>query len=135
MKYNSDSFFLRRLLSSSLAAGVLFVAAALLTTSAVRMVLRERTLAAERQALEERIAALQAERRVLEERSRTAATPETIERLAKEQLNQKNPGEEVAVVQPPEPSPPPPPEPEPSWFGSIFSGSSWIGQLLGFFGR
>ena len=117
MKYNSDSFFLRRLLSSSLAAGVLFVAAALLTTSAVRMVLRERTLAAERQALEERIAALQAERR------------------AKEWLNLKNPGEEVAVVQPPEPSPPPPPEPEPSWFGSIFSGSSWIGQLLGFFGR
>ncbi|RJQ37773.1 hypothetical protein C4552_00040 [Candidatus Parcubacteria bacterium] len=132
---SSDAFTFRRSLSSPLAMAVLVIAAALLATSAARMVLRERTLAAERQALEERISALEAERRSLEERLRTAATSESVERLAKEHLNQKNPGEEVAIVEPLEVTPPPPSEPELSWFARMFGSAGWIGHLFNFFAR
>lgn len=74
--------------------------AGFLSASAIRIVIRERALARERQALEERIAVLEAEKSRSAEAIRALGAPEAVERLAKERLNFKNPGEEVVVVRP-----------------------------------
>lgn len=76
----------------------LAVVAGLLATGAVRIALRAQAIHGEAQALKQRTQALAAEKKQLEESIRAAGSAEGIERMAKEFLNLKQPGEEVVVV-------------------------------------
>lgn len=106
------------------------LASALLVVSAGRIMLRERAVARERAMGEEKIRALQAEKVLLEEAIGAIADPETIERLAKAQLNLKNPEEEVVVVVPARGGTSAPPRSGSTRFGWFTN--SWLGQLFGF---
>lgn len=81
-------------------AALLLLGTVLLTLSATRVVIRERTIARERQALEARVRTLEAEIGRLRRAVAASASPEAIERQAKEQLGLKRPGEEVVVIVP-----------------------------------
>ena len=72
--------------------------AAALAVSAVRVVIRERAIAQERALLGAKIQELGDDKVLLEEAISALGSPEAVERLAKEQLNLKRPGEEVVVV-------------------------------------
>ena len=100
------------------------VIAGFLVTSAVRIAIRERAIARERRVLEERIAVLAAEKSRLTEAIRALGDPAAVERLAKERLNLKNPGEEVVVVTPGGSSAPVSPRTWqsflPAWLASLF---------------
>jgi len=88
---------------SSPAAVIIFLTLTILLGSgAFRISSRYFEIRRERQALEKKISDLNAEKRRLEEASFFAESPETIERMAKEKLNLKNPKEEVVIVTPPE---------------------------------
>lgn len=76
----------------------LALAALLLISSTARIVARARELRLERRAVAERITALEADRKRLEESLGALESREAVERLAKEKLGLKNPGEEVVVV-------------------------------------
>lgn len=78
----------------------LTVAALALGVSAARIVARERAIARERRGLEARIRELEAETERLRQAVAASASPEAVERLAKEQLGLKRPGEEVVVIVP-----------------------------------
>lgn len=77
------------------------VAAFFLLSGAIRIAIRERQFTDERKKLEARLEALKAEKARLESEISRTQSPEAVERLAKERLNLKKPGEEVVVVQPP----------------------------------
>ena len=120
----------RAFLSSPAVFFGLLVLVGLLATSATRIVLREWALWAEERALgEERRAATA-------EIARLGASVEAVERLAKERLNMKNPGEEVVVVSRGE-DVPPPPAPARSRFslGAVFGFSGWLAEFFSFLGR
>lgn len=78
----------------------LAVVVGLLATSAVRILRRELAIRRERAAVERKIEELVAEKKRLEESLSALGSPQAVERLAKERLNLKNPGEEVVVVTP-----------------------------------
>lgn len=107
----------------------LVVIAGLLVVSAVRVVIRERSLARERRALEERVAMLGAEKSRVAEAVRALGAPEAVERLAKERLNLKNPGEEVVVVRPGGSSAPVSPR---TWLSFL---PGWLASLFDFLRR
>lgn len=88
----------RRFWASPAALLALAVGAAFLATSAARIAIRARAMERERRAAEERMRALEAEVARLEAILGAIESPEAVERLAKEQLNLKRPGEEVVVV-------------------------------------
>lgn len=111
---------------------VLIIVAGFLATSAARVIIRERAIAAEEQALEEQVRALLEERSRLEAAIRTFGSPEAIERAAKERLNLKQSGEEVVVVVPPE-RPATPQPPSGARFEKIFG--PWLAALLRAFQR
>lgn len=90
----------RDLLSSMPVVLVLAVGAVLLAVSAARVVLRERAVAHERAGNEARVRELEAEIWKLRRDLGASGLPETVERLAKEQLGLKRSGEEVVVVVP-----------------------------------
>lgn len=77
---------------------ILAIIAGWLAVSSVRIGLRAWSIAGERRASEERIRQLEAEKAGLEESLRALGSAEAVERLAKEKLNLKQPGEEVVVV-------------------------------------
>ncbi len=117
-------------LGSPLVAGLLVAAAGLLVVSATRISIRAWKIHREQNALEARIRDLEAERRRLEQAIAAAASPETVERLAKERLNLKQLGEEVVVVTPAE-------KPLSSSDRSRLAGliPSWLRELFGLFAR
>ena len=78
------------------------VIAVALAASATRIILREESLRRERAAVRERIQELEAERERISQELGALASPDVIERLAKEDLNLKRVGEEVVVVVPDE---------------------------------
>lgn len=78
-------------------------------------------LRAERAAAEAKIAALRSERARLEARLAELATPETVEREAKEKFNLKKKGEHVVVVVPDDTTPAP------------SSSASWWSKIKNFF--
>lgn len=86
------------MLSSPVLTAFAVLAAGLLAVSALRVVVRAAALHRERTAMAERIRQLEAEEARLGQASGALDAPETVERLAKERLNLKNPGEEVVVV-------------------------------------
>ena len=104
------------------------VITAALAASAVRIVLREESLRRERAAVRERIQELEAERERLRQELGALASPDVIERLAKEELNLKNVGEEVVVVVPDEGAGASREE-EPSSGRTLFN---WLLSLIGF---
>lgn len=77
---------------------LMLIAALLLSVSASRILVRERAVRAERIAAEREIARLEAEKNKLQTTLNALNSPESIERMAKERLNLKKPGEEVVVV-------------------------------------
>lgn len=77
---------------------ILTIIAVGLAISASRIGLRALNIAGERRASEERIRQLEAEKAGLEESLRALGSAEAVERMAKEKLNLKQPGEEVVVV-------------------------------------
>ena len=114
----------------------LLVIVGLLVTSATRIVLRERELRAEERTLGEERRVAEAEVARLDASIRAGTSPEVVERLAKERLNMKNPGEEVVVVSPEgEVSPAPPPARSRFSLGAMFGFSGWLGELLSFLVR
>ncbi|MDP3727150.1 MAG: septum formation initiator family protein [bacterium] len=126
LKFNTG----RGLFNSPVVAALAVLAAVFLSVSAGRIVLKARAIYREREALAGRIRELQAER----ERSGGAIAalkpPEAVERLAKERLNLKRPGEEVVVVTP---DVVPPPPVKPPWYLGVLP--SWLAELLSFLGR
>lgn len=86
--------------SSTPAALALTVVVVLLIVSAVRIVIREERIRRERQDLEREKEALELEITRLRAIAEQAGSAEAVERLAKEKLNLKKPGEEVVVVTP-----------------------------------
>ncbi len=95
-----DPSSLRNFLTSPLVAALLAIAAGLLSFSAVRIGIRAYAIDREQRAMESRIQGLEVEKERLQEAIAALDTPETVERLAKERLNLKNPGEEVVVITP-----------------------------------
>lgn len=86
---------------SSPAAVVFFLALALfLASGTFRIIVRLFEIRRERQALEKKISELTAEKQRLRGALRSAESPGTIEKMAKEKLNLKNPKEEVVIVTP-----------------------------------
>ncbi len=85
-------------LAHPLVVAGLVVAAIFLTVSSVRIVLRARTILAEQKALEASRLELEQKKHDLEAKLKNSNSPEVVERMAKEKLNLKNPGEEVVVV-------------------------------------
>ena len=85
-------------LSHPLVVAGLVVVAIFLTVSSVRIVLRARAILAEQKALEASRLELEQRKRDLEAGLKNSNSPEVVERIAKEKLNLKNPGEEVVVV-------------------------------------
>jgi len=126
----------RAFLSSPAVFFGLLVLVGLLATSATRIVLREWALWAEERALGEERRAATAEIARLGASVEAGASPEAVERLAKERLNMKNPGEEVVVVSRGE-DVPPPPAPARSRFslGAVFGFSGWLAEFFSFLGR
>lgn len=96
MKHPDDWDFL----TSPLAAFGLAILALLLLISAGRIGIRATGILRERGALAERLSLLKSENEKLAHSVATANSAEAVERLAKERLNLKNPGEEVVVVTP-----------------------------------
>lgn len=130
MRMRSPKFSSERIsLSSPTVIGALLVIALLLGVSATRIVLRAWSIRRERAAMEGRIRELEAEKQRLEQALLGASSPETVERLAKERLNLKQPGEEVVVVTPPAK----PSLPEASRFSRLIP--SWLRELFAFLGR
>ena len=80
--------------------------------------------------MDERIRGLEAEKQRLEEALLGAASPETVERLSKERLNLKRPGEEVVVVTPESTLPP---VGERSRLARFIP--SWLREFFGFLSR
>ena len=127
----SPKFSLERLsLGSPLVVGSLLVVALLLGISATRIVFRAWSIYRERDAMDERIRGLEAEKQRLEEALLGAASPETVERLSKERLNLKRPGEEVVVVTPESALPP---AGERSRLARFIP--SWLREFFGFLSR
>lgn len=127
----SPKFSLERLsLGSPLVVGSLLVVALLLGISATRIVFRAWSIYRERDAMDERIRGLEAEKQRLEEALLGAASPETVERLSKERLNLKRPGEEVVVVTPESTLPP---VGERSRLARFIP--SWLREFFGFLSR
>ena len=115
--------------SSAPVAALLIAIAAFLAVSSVRIVRRAIGIQRERATLDARIRELQAERERLRQAIASLGSPEAVERLAKERLNLKRPGEEVVVVTPPaKPAPS-----EASRFSRFIP--SWLHELFGFLGR
>lgn len=109
---------------------LLGVAVGLLGFSAGRVVLRAVAIDRERSRLEAGVKALEAETIRLREALGVVASPEAVERLAKERLNLKNPGEEVVVIAPINlPASSTPIE------TAAGRGRSWLGALFEFLGR
>ena len=100
MAIHSGSSSPRSPWTSPLAVALFVVAALLLSLSATRIIIKAHTLHAERQVLEAKVRELEQEKRDLEASLSSAASPDVVERLAKEKLDMKNPGEEVVVVEP-----------------------------------
>lgn len=114
----------------------LLILAGLLVTSATRIILRERALRAEERALGEERRAVEAEVARLRASIEAGTSPDAVERLAKERLNMKNPGEEVVVVSPGgEISPSPAPARSRWSLGAMFGFSGWLGELVSFLVR
>ena len=113
----------------------LALAALLLLSSAARIVARSRELRQERRTTAERIRALEADRLRLEESLGALESREALERLAKEKLGLKNPGEEVVVVlaEPAASGTPPAPDEARSFFIRFLPG--WLGELFAFLSR
>lgn len=82
------------------ALALLFVAAVLLSASAIRIFIRAGAIRGEQNEIEDRIKKIEAENERLKELLRQADSREAVERRAKEKLNLKQPGEEVVVVMP-----------------------------------
>lgn len=99
--------------------------AAFLTVSAGRITWRAWEISRERARLAAEVAAREAERQRLEASVRASEAPEVVERLAKERLNLRNPGEEVALISPPG-SPPAMSAPSATL-------RAWLGWLVGLF--
>ena len=97
----------------------LAVIASALAISAARIVIREQEIRRERRTVEERIQTLEAERKRLEEAILALGSPEAVERVAKEKLNLKQPGEEVVVVVPEFKGPPAIYEFIPTWLAEL----------------
>lgn len=108
------------------AIAVLAVLAGFLGWSSLKVFERYRGLKTERIKLEEKMRSLEAERLVLEEQIRELESPQGIERLAKEKLGLKNPGEEVVIVVPEE-RPESSAEIRPGFWAEI---KQWAGRLL-----
>lgn len=83
-----------------LTAGLVGVAV-FLTISAGRIILRAREIHEERRAQEAKIQAAETKQRELGRSWGQAGSAEAVERMAKERMNLKNPGEAVVVVEPP----------------------------------
>jgi len=77
-----------------------FVIALLALFSTGRLLWRARSVLSDRAATEARVKELEAERDRLRASIETATDPAVTERTAKENLNLRNPGEQVVVVQP-----------------------------------
>ena len=122
----------RDLLSWPPAIAALAAAAIFFTVSAVKIVIRERAIASERGVLEEKIVKLQDGKEDLERAVLGLGSKEVVERMAKEKLNLKNPGEEVVMVAPPAVL-----ALDDGNRGNFFIKlvSDWISQLRGFFRR
>lgn len=82
------------------ALALLFIAAVLLSASAIRIFIRASAIRGEQNALEDQIKKIEAENARLKESLRQTDSREAVERMAKEKLNLKQPGEEVVVVMP-----------------------------------
>lgn len=80
------------------AIAVLAAIAAILTFRSFDVFGRFGQLRSEREKIEERISFLEAERWVVAEQMLELASADGIERMAKEKLGLRNPGEEVAIV-------------------------------------
>lgn len=126
----------RAFLSSPAVFFGLLVLAGLLAVSATRIIFREWTLRAEERALGEERRAAEEEIARLKVGIAAGTSPEAVERLAKERLNMKNPGEEVVVVSPGgEASSTPAPAPARLSLEAFFGFSGWLGELFSFLGR
>lgn len=126
LKFNAG----RGMLGSPVTAVLAVLVAVLLSVSAGRIVLRARVIHREREAMAERIRELESERERLRGAIAALGTTEAVERLAKERLNLKQPGEEVVVVTP---QPQPSPTPQPSLLQRLIP--SWLRELFGFLQR
>lgn len=111
---------------------LLAVVAALLIGSSVRVAMRAWEFRREQQAVEEEIRKLQVQSQELSESIRALEEPEVIERLAKEKLNLKNPGEEVVLVLPETAVPPPATSSGRGWSRFL---PSWLAHLFSFLRR
>lgn len=103
--------------------------AAFLAVSSTRLVVRALGVYRERRAVADRIRELEGERSRIEAAVSAIAAPAAVERLAKERLNLKRPGEEVVVVVP---EPDAPPAPQQARWRII---PPWLRELLGFLAR
>lgn len=110
--------------------------AGFLLVSATRILLRERALRVEEQALAESVRKTEGEVARLQAGIDAGTSHESVERLAKERLNLKNPGEEVVVVSPKEETESSA-EPRSSRFSlsAFFGFSGWLGELFSFLER
>lgn len=121
----------QRLLSRSpLAAAIALSVAALLVFSAARIVTRAWSIYRERDAVTDHIRAFESEKKRLEDAMSAAGSRETVERLAKEGLNMKLPGEEVVVVSGQVNASP---ATAPSLSSRLIP--FWVRELVAFFGR
>lgn len=116
-------------MTSPLVMALLVIAAALLSFSAVRISIRAYAIHREQQTMESHIRELEAEKKRLQEAITALDDPATVERMAKERLNLKNPGEEVVIV-----------TPKSGESASRRSGisrfvPSWLREFFGFLGR
>lgn len=135
-QFSERSRHFRAFLSSPAVFFGLLVLMVLLAVSATRIVLRERALRAEERALGEERRSVEAEVARLRASIAAGTSPEAVERLAKERLNMKNPGEEVVVVSPGgETSPSPAPVRSRFSLGAMFGFSRWLGELFSFLKR
>ena len=103
-----------------------------LAVSSSRVSFRAWGIAGERRAMEERIRRLEDENKRLEESLRALGSSEIVERMAKEKLNLKQPGEEVVVVTPPAAAASAFPRGE-NFFLKFLPG--WISQFIAFLSR
>lgn len=119
----------RNFLTSPLVAVLLIIAAGLLAFSAIRISIRAYAIYREQRTMESRIHELEAEKKRLQETITALDDPETVERMAKEHLNLKNPGEEVVIVAPRSG------ETAPRSSGISRFIPSWLRELFGFLRR
>ncbi len=116
-------------MTSPLVVALAVIAAALLSFSAVRISIRAYTIYREQRVMESRIQELEAEKRRLQGAITALDDPVTVERLAKERINLKNPGEEVVIVTPGSRET----AARPSGIRRLIP--SWLRELFGFLGR